>query len=315
LFGDKQGALNSITGGALSAPVIGEAKIKNDDGTETTKQIWVNKNARGDMWYTDPATGARLPNGINVTSLSPEGAVNTTAIRKQAENSLGQMNPNDSVVESGYKTAAKNNITERATSLPSENILINNITERTKQYGPALDNALKNPQTQALIKGLSLIKGGEELEKQIQQIATLSGLPQDQIGGFTQYLRDIANISKKDADAFGKHAPGAGTAGIPDLQGGANGLKHWLAERESSHQTQSLWNNIYNENAKTMSHAQIIKQFQESPEFEGIQNYRKFYHAKVDGKTPNLPDGAPVMNYKNGQMTLQRYNAKTGRVE
>ena len=64
-----------------------------------------------------------------------------------------------------------------------------------------------------------------------------------------------------------------------------------------------------------MKHDEIIKEFQESPEFQGIQNYRKFYHAKVDGENPNLPDGAPVMNYKNGKLTLQKYNAKTGRVE
>lgn len=315
LFGDKQGALNSITGGALSAPVVGEAKIKNDDGTERVQQIWINKNARGDMWYTDPKTGARLPNGIQVTSLSPEGAISTTAARKQSENNLGQSNPNDSVLESAYKTIAKNNITDRAGSLPSENILLNSITDRTKQYGGALDNALKNPQTQALIKGLALVKGGAQLENEIQNIATLSGLPPDQIGGFKQYLKDIANVNAMDKNSEGKHAPGAGTAGILDLQGGARGVKHWLAERESGQQAQSVWNDIYGENAKTMSHAQIIKQFKESPEFEGIQNYRKFYHAKVDGVNPNLPDGAPIMNYKNGKLTLQRYNAKTGRVE
>ena len=315
LFGDKQGALNSITGGALSAPVVGEAKIKNDDGTERVQQIWINKNARGDMWYTDPKTGARLPNGIQVTSLSPEGAISTTAARKQSENNLGQSNPNDSVLESAYKTIAKNNITDRAGSLPSENILLNSITDRTKQYGGALDNALKNPQTQALIKGLSLVKGGAQLENEIQNIATLSGLPPDQIGGFKQYLRDIANVTAMDKNAEGKHAPGAGTAGILDLQGGAKGVKHWLAERESGQQAQSVWNDIYGENAKTMSHAQIMKQFQDSPEYQGIQNYRKFYHAKVDGVNPNLPDGAPIMNYKNGKLTLQKYNAKTGRVE
>ena len=256
-----------------------------------------------------------MPDSIQITSLSPEGAIGTTAAREQAKINLNSLNPKDSTLESAFKIAANNNIAERATELPSESILINNITERTKQYAPALDNALKNPQTQALIKGLALAKGGPELENQLQNIATLSGLPQDQIGGFTQYLKDIANISQKDSEATGKHAPGAGTAGIPDLQGGAKGIRHWLAEREASHQTQSLWNNIYNENAKTMTHAQIIKQFKESPEFGGIQNYRMFYHAKVDGKKPNLPDGAPVMNYKNGQMTLQRYNAKTGRVE
>jgi hypothetical protein len=315
LFGDKQGALNSITGGALSAPVVGEAKIKNDDGTERVQQIWINKNARGDMWYTDPKTGARLPNGIQVTSLSPEGAISTTAARKQSENNLGQSNPNDSVLESAYKTIAKNNITDRAGTVPSENIVLNSITDRTKQYGGALDNALKNPQTQALIKGLALVKGGAQLEYEIQNIATLSGLPPDQIGGFKQYLRDIANITAMDKNSEGKHAPGAGTAGILDLQGGARGVKHWLAERESGQQAQSVWNEIYGEKAKTTSHAQIIKEFQESPEYQGIQNYRKFYHSKVDGVNPNLPDGAPIMNYKNGKLTLQKYNAKTGRVE
>ena len=315
LFGDKQGALNSITGGALSAPVVGEAKIKNDDGTERVQQIWINKNARGDMWYTDPKTGARLPNGIQVTSLSPEGAISTTAARKQSENNLGQSNPNDSVVESAYKTIAKNNITDRSRNIPSENIVLNNITGDTKLYGAALDNALNNPQAKAIIKGLALVKGGAQLENEIQNIATLSGLPPDQIGGFKQYLRDIANVTAMDKNSEGKHAPGAGTAGILDLQGGARGVKHWLAERESGQQAQSVWNDIYGEKAKTTSHAQIIKEFQESPEYQGIQNYRKFYHAKVDGENPNLPDGAPIMNYKNGKLTLQKYNAKTGRVE
>ena len=315
LFGDKQGALNSITGGALSAPVVGEARIKNDDGTERVQQIWINKNARGDMWYTDPKTGARLPNGIQVTSLSPEGAIGTTAARKQSEIDLGGSNPNDSVLESGYKINALNNITDRMRNVPSENIVLNSITDRTKQYGGALDNALKNPKTQAIIKGLALVKGGAQLEKEIQDIATLSGLPPDQIGGFKQYLRDIANVTAMDKNSEGKHAPGAGTAGILDLQGGAKGVKHWLAERESGQQAQSVWNEIYGEKAKTMKHDEIIKEFQESPEFQGIQNYRKFYHAKVDGVNPNLPDGAPIMNYKNGKLTLQKYNAKTGRVE
>ena len=160
-----------------------------------------------------------------------------------------------------------------------------------------------------------MVKGGAQLEKEIQDIATLSGLPTDQIGGFKQYLRNIANISAMDKNSEGKHAPGAGTAGILDLQGGAKGVKHWLAERESGQQAQSVWNEIYGEKAKTMKHDEIIKEFQESPEFQGIQNYRKFYHAKVDGVNPNLPDGAPIMNYKNGKLTLQKYNAKTGRVE
>ena len=312
LFGDKQGALNSITGGALSAPVIGEAKIKNDDGTERLQQIWINTNARGDRWYTDPKTGARLPNGIQVTSLSPEGAIGTTAAREQFK--VGGK-PGDSVLESGYKASALNNITDRQNSVPSENSILNSITEGTKQYGSALDNALNNGQAKAIIKGLALVKGGAQLEKEIQDIATLSGLPTDQIGGFKQYLRNIANITAMDKNSEGKHAPGAGTAGILDLQGGARGVKHWLAERESGQQAQSVWNDIYGEKAKTMSHAQIIKEFQESPEFQGIQNYRKFYHAKVDGENPNLPDGAPIMNYKNGKLTLQKYNAKTGRVE
>ena len=315
LFGDKQGALNSITGGALSAPVVGEARIKNDDGTERVQQIWINKNARGDMWYTDPKTGARLPNGIQVTSLSPEGAIGTRAASEQSKIDPNRSNSTDSVLESGYKINALNNITDRMRSLPSENILLNNITDRTKQYGGALDNALKNPQTQALIKGLALVKGGAQLENEIQNIATLSGLPPDQIGGFKQYLRDIANVTAMDKNSEGKHAPGAGTAGILDLQGGAKGVKHWLAERESGQQAQSVWNEIYGEKAKTMKHDEIIKEFQESPEFQGIQNYRKFYHAKVDGVNPNLPDGAPIMNYKNGKLTLQKYNAKTGRVE
>ena len=312
LFGDKQGALNSITGGALSAPVIGEAKIKNDDGTERLQQIWINTNARGDRWYTDPKTGARLPNGIQVTSLSPEGAIGTTAAREQFK--VGGK-PGDSVLESGYKASALNNITDRQNSVPTENSILNRITEGTNQFGSALDNALNNGQAKAIIKGLALVKGGAQLEKEIQEIATLSGLPTDQIGGFKQYLRNIANISEIDKNSEGKHAPGAGTAGILDLQGGARGVKHWLAERESGQQAQSVWNEIYGEKAKTMKHAEIIKEFQESPEFQGIQNYRKFYHAKVDGENPNLPDGAPVMNYKNGKLTLQKYNAKTGRVE
>ena len=312
LFGDKQGALNSITGGALSAPVIGEAKIKNDDGTERLQQIWINTNARGDRWYTDPKTGDRLPNGIQVTSLSPEGAIGTTAAREQFK--VGGK-PGDSVLESGYKASALNNITDRQNSVPTENSILNRITEGTNQFGSALDNALNNGQAKAIIKGLALVKGGAQLEKEIQEIATLSGLPTDQIGGFKQYLRNIANISEIDKNSEGKHAPGAGTAGILDLQGGARGVKHWLAERESGQQAQSVWNEIYGEKAKTMNHAEIIKEFQESPEFQGIQNYRKFYHAKVDGVNPNLPDGAPIMNYKNGKLTLQKYNAKTGRAE
>ena len=312
LFGDKQGALNSITGGALSAPVIGEAKIKNDDGTERLQQIWINTNARGDRWYTDPKTGDRLPNGIQVTSLSPEGAIGTTAAREQFK--VGGK-PGDSVLESGYKASALNNITDRQNSVPTENSILNRITEGTNQFGSALDNALNNGQAKAIIKGLALVKGGAQLEKEIQEIATLSGLPTGQIGGFKQYLRNIANISEIDKNSEGKHAPGAGTAGILDLQGGARGVKHWLAERESGQQAQSVWNDIYGEKAKTTSHAEIIKEFQESPEFQGIQNYRKFYHAKVDGVNPNLPDGAPIMNYKNGKLTLQKYNAKTGRAE
>jgi hypothetical protein len=316
LFGDKQGALNSITGGALSAPVIAEALVPNADGTGTVpKQVLVNKNARGDLWYTDPGTRQRLPDSIQITSLSPEGAIGTTAAREQAKNNITSLNPNDSTLQSAFKIAANTNIADRQTSMPTENGLINSITDRTKQFGPALDNVLKNPQGQALVKGLSLFKGGPELEKQIQNIVTLANLPQDQIGPFSQYLRDIAKINEIDAGAIGKHAPGAGGAGILDLQGGASGVKHWLAEREGSHAIQTLWNNIYSENAKTKQHADIVRDFTQSNEFKGVDNYKKYYHAKVDGKKPNIPDGAPIMNYKNGQLVLQRYNAKTGRVE
>jgi hypothetical protein len=324
LFGDKQGALNSITGGALSAPQLGEALVPNATGDGLrTQQVLINRNARGDIWYTDPATRQPINNIQQITSLSPEGSIGTALNKEQAKN-----NPNNlatstygrqfSSIENAEHTLQQQYVAERAGALPNENALINQITEYNKKFSKALDNGLKDGAVQAAIKTLGAIKNDAEFNTKAQEIATLLSLPKDQYGEFTNFLSRLKTINQRDKEVdYLKRAPNAGIKGEASIEGGARGLKEWLAEREGSHATQMLWNEIYKNNSKSKSLSEIRQDFLSSPEYQGIENYKKIYHSKNSGQKIDLPDGSPVTNFDSntGKLILQRYNSKTGRVE
>jgi hypothetical protein len=311
LFGDKQGALMWVTGGKNSAPQIAEAKVGGG-----TQQVWINKNERGDTWFTDPKTGARLPDNIVITATTPEGSIATAQARASA-----QVSPNALAKKfSGPEAAAHANagavVQERAPQLGKENILVTDISRQTKKFSDALSNALRSPNAEAFAKAINSIKGGLIDEAKLKEAATLANINQDDRGDFQQFLRNIANINKNDIGLEGKHGPGAGAHGILDLEGGAQGIQQWLAKRSGSYAAQDAWNNYYEQYKADKTVQEIANDFMQSDTYVGIKNYEKLLNSKMSGKKANIADGDPIADYdRRGRLIVKKYNSKTGKAE
>ena len=310
LFGDKQGALMWVTGGKNSAPQIAEAIV---DGTN--RQVWINKNERGDTWFTDPRTGARLPDSIAITATTPEGSIGTAQARAGA-----LVSPQGIAKKfSGPEAAAHANtgavVQERAQQLGRENSLISDISSQTKKFSNALNNILRSPDSEKFIKAINSIRGGLVDEAKLKEAATLAGIDPADRGEFQQFLRNIATINKNDIGLEGKHGPGAGAHGVLDIEGGAQGIQQYLAKRSGSYAAQDAWNNYYEQYKGEKPVQQIANEFMQSETYAGIKNYEKLLAAKMAGKKPNIPDGAPIVNYKGGKLVPGVYDSKTGKAK
>jgi len=310
LFGDKQGALMWVTGGKNSAPQIAEAIV---DGAN--RQVWINKNERGDTWFTDPRTGARLPDSIAITATTPEGSIGTAQARAGA-----LVSPQGIAKKfSGPEAAAHANtgavVQERSQQLGRENALITDISTQTKKFSNALSNALRSPNAEAFAKAINSIKGGLVDETKLKEAATLAGIEPADRGEFAQFLRNIATINKNDIGLEGKHGPGAGAHGVLDIEGGAQGIQQWLSKRSGSYAAQDAWNNYYEQYKGEKPVQQIANEFMQSDRYIGIKNYEKLLAAKMAGKPANIPNDAPVADYKNGVLKILKYNSKTGKAE
>lgn len=313
LMGNKDQALVWITGGMNDRPQIAEAIVNG-----TTRQIWINKNQRGDTWFTDPATGKRLPDTTQITSTTPEGAIGTSIARQAAEVRPEAMGGKPlTLADQQAHKATQAVITERNTSLPTESGLISSISTGTKTFAKTLDNITRGPQAEAFMKALSGIgKGGLIDEEKIKEAVMLANLPPEQRGEFAQYLRNIATANMQDKDLRGKHAPGAGIHGELDLSGGAKGVNQWLVNRSTSYAFQKAWNDYYDQNKNQGTVSQITRNFESSDTFEGIKNYKRIAEARITGKSVDLKNGDKVADFdRKGALVLKTYNAKTGKAE
>jgi hypothetical protein len=313
IAGDKQRALTYITGGMEDKPQIAEAIV---DGS--TRQVWINKNERGDTWFTDPATGRRLPDTTKITSTTPEGAIGTGIQREQGKVApLGMGGQPLTLAEQNALKVVGETTQTRAQELPTERNLISSVSTGTKNFAQALDNATRGPQAEAFIKALNSIKGGLIDEDKIKEAVTLANLPQDQRGPFAEYLRSIATLNQRDKQLLGKHGPGAGAHGVLDLSGGAKGVNQYLVNRSTSYGYQAAWNDFYDQNKNTgKSASAILKDFENSDTYRGLENYKKIAEAKVSGKTVKINDREPVVDFdRSGRLVMKTYNAKTGKAE
>lgn len=313
LAGDKQRAITFITGGMQDKPQIAEAIVNG-----STRQVWINKNERGDTWFTDPATGERLPDTTKITSTTPEGAIGTGIQREQAKVApLGMGGKPLTLAEQNALKVVGDTTQVRAQELPTERALISSISTGTKTFAQALDNATRGPQAEAFIRALNSIKGGLVDEEKIKEAVTLANLPPDQRGPFAQYLRDIAVMNQRDKELIGKHGPGAGAHGVLDLSGGAKGVNQYLVNRSTSYGFQAAWNDFYDQNKNTgKSASAILKDFENSDTYRGLENYKKIAEAKVSGKQVKLNDREPVVDFdRSGRLIMKTYNAKTGKAE
>jgi hypothetical protein len=310
LFGDRDLAMTYMTGGLPSKPTVAEASI---DG-KPPQQIWVNSNARGDRWYTD-LNGNRLPNNILVTAQSPESAISVGQF-KQAQQLNPQGNRPFSLADSEKIKSEQGYIVDRTKQMPEEQKLIQKIDYGTQKFSGAMDNLLKSPQASAILKGLSSIKGGIVDEQKLQEAVTLSNVPPDQRGEFSQYLRDLANINGIDKLSVAGNAPGAGAHGPVTLEAGSYGVNNWLARRSASYALQEAYNNYFTQYSKDKTVPEIVKGFKDSEIYDGVQNYQKLLEAKYNKTKVKLVDGAPVVDYdRNGKMKLLHFNAEKGRAE
>ena len=310
LFGDRDLAMTYMTGGLPSKPTIAEASI---DG-KPPQQIWVNSNARGDRWYTD-LNGNKLPNNILVTAQSPESAIGVGQF-KQAQQLNPQGNRSFSLADTEKIKAEQGYIVDRSKQMPEEQKLIQKIDYGTQKFSGAMDNLLKSPQASAILKGLSSIRGGIVDEQKLQEAVTLSNVPPEQRGEFSQYLRDLANINGLDKNSVNGNAPGAGAHGPVTLEAGSYGVNNWLARRSSSYAMQEAYNNYFTQYSKDKTVPEIIKGFKDSEIYDGVQNYQRLLEAKYNKTKFKLVDGAPVVDYdKNGTMKLKHYNAQEGRAK
>jgi hypothetical protein len=311
--GNTDKAITMITGGMEDKPQIAEAIV---DGS--TRQVWINKNERGDTWFTDPATGKRLPDTTKITSTTPEGAIGTGIQREQGKVApLGMGGKPLTLAEQNALKVVGDTTQARAQDLPTERNLISSVSTGTKNFAQALDNATRGPQAEAFVRALNSIKGGIVDEEKIKEAVTLANLPADQRGPFAQYLRDIAALNQRDKELLGKHGPGAGAHGVLDLSGGAKGVNQYLVNRSTSYGYQAAWNDFYDQHKNTgKSASAILKDFENSDTYRGLENYKKIAEAKVSGKTVKLNDREPVVDFdRSGRLIMKTYNAKTGKAE
>jgi hypothetical protein len=311
LFGKKDEAYTQITGGAITPAQLGEAFYNGQ-----FIRVMINSNARGDRWITDATTGQRLPDGTQVTSGSPESAIQTTRLAQQARAGLDPtLNiANRSIGQIRAYEDAQNVVNSFTAQLPTNVGLLEQIQTRTKQFAPALDNITKSAEGRTLLDTIKAFTGGLVDRKALESAAINFNIPREQLGDFITYVRDIGVITKRDSAMAGLHAPGSGTAGDVTFEGGSKNVFNWLNSRIQDHAMQSAYNLFFEkEKASSTSPSELNRAFARSAEFEAVKNMQKY---KQDGRAVKLKDGAPIANFdKNGELIIQKWNSNTKRGE
>ena len=313
LFGNKEQSQIYITGGMNSKPMIGEAIVNGKP-----QQIWINSNQRGDTWFTDPKTGKRLNDNIEVLAQSPEASAVVAAKKQQISATGGAEGPLQTAEESvqhGNEVAA---VTSRSRNLKSEGTLINSIGAGTKTFGGALNTLQKNtPAFEAFTGVLNSVRGEKIDEQKLNDAMIKMGIKQDQRAEFANYVRSIATLQENDKSLKPDSlAPGANISGKFSYDGGAEGVNRWLINRDKAYALQDAYNDYYIKNRGNGPVTKIRSDFERSVEFRAIENQAKLAEAKVTGKKPNLKDGDPIASFDdNGKVILKKYNSNKGRGE
>jgi len=311
LFGNKQEALNQITGGSIAPAQMGEAYF---DGK--LQRVMINSNARGDKWITDATTGQRLPDNTQLTASAPESALSTGLISADKRAGLKpDISPDSrSMSNRRFLEDATNVVNSWSTQLQTNGGLIEQIQNRTKQFAPALDNITKSAEGRTLLDTIKAFTGGLVDRKALESAAINFNIPKEQLGDFITYVRDIGVITKRDNSMAGLHAPGSGTAGEVTFEGGSKNIANWLNSRISDQAMQSAYNNFFEkEKSSSASPSELNKAFAKSAEFAAVKNMQKY---RNQGRNANLPDGAPIANFdKNGELIIQKWNSNTKRGE
>jgi hypothetical protein len=307
LFGNKEQSQIYITGGMNSKPMIGEAIVNGKP-----QQIWINSNQRGDTWFTDPKTGKRLNDNIEVLAQSPEASAIVTAKKQQISATGGAEGPIQTAEESvqhGNEVAA---VTSRSRNLKSEGTLINSIGSGTKTFGGALNTLQKNtPAFEAFTGVLNSVRGEKIDEQKLNDAMIKMGIKQDQRAEFANYVRSIATLQENDKSLKPDSlAPGANISGKFSYDGGAEGVNRWLINRDKAYALQDAYNDYYIKNRGNGPVTKIRSDFERSVEFRAIENQAKLAEAKVSGKQPNLKDGDPIASFDDtGKVILKKYNS------
>ena len=312
LFGNKQEAYNQITGGAIAPAQMGEAYF---DGK--LQRVMINSNARGDKWITDASNGKRLPDGTQLTASAPESAIGTTGfIAPQAK--AGLLNTKDIQNRSisqikGYEDT-QNVVNSWSSQLPTNGGLIEQIQNRTKMFAPALDNITKTAEGRTLLDVIKAFTGGIVDRKALESAAINYNIPNDKLGDFVTYVRDIGVINKRDLSMSGLHAPGSGTSGELTFEGGSKNVSNWLNSRIHDQAMQSAYNNFFEkEKSNSSSSSELNKMFTKSAEYQAVKNMQKY---QQQGRNAVFVDGAPIANFdKNNDLIIQKWNANTKRGE
>lgn len=313
LFGNKEQSQIYITGGMNSKPMIGEAIVNGKP-----QQIWINSNQRGDTWFTDPKTGKRLNDNIEVLAQSPEASAVVAAKKQQISATGGAEGPLQTAEESvqhGNEVAA---VTSRSRNLKSEGTLINSIGSGTKTFGGALNTLQKNtPAFEAFTGVLNSVRGEKIDEQKLNDAMIKMGIKQDQRAEFANYVRSIATLQENDKSLKPDSlAPGANISGKFSYDGGAEGVNRWLINRDKAYALQDAYNDYYIKHRGNGPVTKIRSDFERSVEFRAIENQAKLAEAKVTGKKPNLKDGDPIASFDdNGKVILKKYNSNKGRGE
>ena len=313
LFGNKEQSQIYITGGMNSKPMIGEAIVNGKP-----QQIWINSNQRGDTWFTDPKTGKRLNDNIEVLAQSPEASAIVTTKKQQISATGGAEGPLQTAEESvqhGNEVAA---VTSRSRNLKSEGTLINSIGSGTKTFGGALNTLQKNtPAFEAFTGVLNSVRGEKIDEQKLNDAMIKMGIKQDQRAEFANYVRSIATLQENDKSLKPDSlAPGANISGKFSYDGGAEGVNRWLINRDKAYALQDAYNDYYIKNRGNGPVTKIRSDFERSVEFRAIENQAKLAEAKVTGKKPNLKDGDPIASFDdNGKVIRKKYNSNKGRGE
>jgi hypothetical protein len=311
LFGQKEQALTWITGGKIDKPQIAEAYVNGQ-----LKQIFINTNARGDKWYTDPSNNKRLPDNIQITSQSPEGAIGTALTSNAIK--AGQAPDTGIGARSAESTKliqeAENKVSSMSNALPANYGLLENIQANTKKFTPALSNITKSAAGSALLSTVQAFFKGSVDRSALEAAAIKYGIEEKDLGDFVQYMRDINTISQKDSAMKENHAPGSGTAGDLSLEGGAQGVQKWLNRRIHDQAMQEAYNKYFFDNKTTARNiVDLNNNFVKSAEFNAVKNFEK---RRAEGKNANIEDGAPIADFdRNGQLIIRKYNARTKRGE